>query len=146
MTPSPQPVQGAGCSYYHILTESRSVGLSEAVDLGSGLVLHHATDGNACYREWNLVLHDCTARELVVVGPDRADYLPADSGASMYALFARIEAEAAAGRPMTLDALTDAAVASGYAPPLRVPVGTTLSINGHRVPTACACATFYPRP
>lgn len=143
-TPSDGPVRGAACSHTYYVSTSRAVGLSEASDLGGGLVVQHATDGNACYREWNIVLHDCTAREVLVIGPARADY-PWDPEPPMFALFERIEAAAAAGRPLSLDALAGLASAAGYGNALRVPVGTRLSINGYQVPSDCACDTFYPR-
>jgi hypothetical protein len=144
MTPSDQPMRGANCSYYHIATTIRAVGLSEAVDLGGGFVIQHATDGNACYREWNIVVHDCNARSLVVVGPARDDYGPEQAEVPMYDIFNRIESDAAAGHPMSLAALTSLADSYGYAGTLRTAVGTRLSINGYNVPSDCACDTFYP--
>ena len=143
-TPSDGPVRGASCSYTYYVNTARAVGLSEASDLGGGYVIQHATDGNACYREWNVVLHDCTTRNVLVIGSARADY-PWDPEPPMYDLFDQVETAAAAGRPLTLDALAGLAAAAGYGNALRVPVGTRLSINGYRVPSDCACDTFYPR-
>lgn len=145
-TPSAIPERGEACSYYRYLTEIRAVGLSTASDLGGGYVIQHATDGNACYHEWNIVLFDCTARELAVIGPARDDYFPENSGAPMRAVYDRLEAEAAAGHPMSLDAASDLGRAQGFGAALRVPVGTRLAINGYNVPTDCACDTYYPRP
>ncbi len=145
MTPSDQPQRGASCGYYHIPTTIRAVGLSEAVDLGGGFVLQHATDGNACYNEWNIVVHDCNVGSLVVVGPTRADYGAEVVAAPMYDILERVESDARAGRPMSLDALVGLARSNGYSDTLQVPVGTRLSINGFSVPTDCACETFYPR-
>ncbi len=145
MTPSDQPQRGADCSYHHIPTTIRAVGLSAAVDLGGGFVLQHATDGNACYREWNIVVHDCNVGSLVVVGPTRADYGSEDVAAPMYDILERIESNARAGRPMSLDALAGLARSNGYSDTLQVRVGTRLSINGYTVPSDCACETFYPR-
>jgi hypothetical protein len=144
MTPSDQPVRGQNCSYTHIPTTIRAVGLSEAVDLGGGFVLQHATDGNACYREWNIIVHDCNQGSLVVVGPARADYGD-EAPVPMYDIFERIQSDAAAGRPMSLDSLTSLATSLGYSGTLQVPVGTRLSINGYSVPSDCACRAFYPR-
>lgn len=144
-TPSATPERGEACAYYRYLTEIRAVGLSPATDLGGGFVLQHATDGNACYHEWNLVLYDCTAGELAVIGPARDDYFPENSGAPMRAVYDRLEAEAAAGHPMSLDAASELGHAQGFGAALRVRAGTRLAINGYTVPTDCACDTYYPR-
>ena len=143
-TPSNGPVREASCAYTYYVDTARAVGLSEASDLGGGIVMQHATDGNACYYEWNIVLHDCTAREVLVIGPARADY-PLDPLPPMFGIAERIEAAAEAGRPPNLETLAGMAAAVGYGHGLRVPVGTRLSINGYTVPSDCACDTFYPR-
>lgn len=144
IVPSATPERRANCSYTHLVSEIRAVRLSEAVDLGGGFVLQYALDGNACYHERNIVLHDCAARDLVVVGPERADY-PWDPEPPMFDIQERIQTEAEAGQPMTLTALTELAQSHGYADTLRVSVGTRLSINGYSVPSNCACDTYYPR-
>jgi len=138
-TPSETPVYGERCAIVTHVDPIRAVGLSSLTDLGQGLAYQDIFDGNACYWEANLLVHDCSAGEILVIGEDNRALMtePRETGIDRI-----VEAMQSAGTPMTLDALSAMAEAEGYATRLRLTAGTRLSVNGHGVPTNCACDTL----
>lgn len=136
MVPTAAPVPGEGCSQSHVLTEIRAVGLSPMQDLGNGLIVQDIYDGNACYWEANLLVHDCAAGQMLVIGPDARslDTEPRQTGIDRIAAWMAAEA-ASPG----LQAVAARAGQEGYGAPLQAAVGARLSINGAGLATGCAC-------
>lgn len=138
-TPSETPVYGERCAIVTHVDPIRAVGLSALTDLGRGFAFQDVFDGNACYWEANLLVHDCASGEMLVIGEDDRALMtePRQTGIDRIT-----EAMQSAGATLSLDALSAMAEAEGYATRLRVPAGTRLSVNGHGVPTSCACDTL----
>jgi hypothetical protein len=137
MTPTAGPVAGEGCSQSHVLTEIRAVGLSPMQVLAGGLVLQDLYDGNGCYWEANLVVTDCAAGQMLVIGPDARDLQTEPRQTGIDRIAAWLEGQ---GAGVDLTAVAARAVQEGYAAPLQAAVGARLSINGAGVATGCACA------
>ena len=140
-TPSETPVYGEGCQIVTYVDEIRAVGLSEVVNPGHGLVRQDIFDGNGCYWEADLLVQDCAAGQMLVIGPDNRDLMSEPQQTGIDRLVAAMDAGG-----VTLDQLEAMARAEGYAATLRLATGTRLSVNGHGVPSNCACETVSTAP
>lgn len=138
-TPSAMPVVGEACEFTTYLTEYRAVGLSAITTTAGGLYRQDIFDGNACYWELDLLIQDCAAGQMLVIGPDHRDLMTEPRNTGIDRITARIDAEA-----LTLDQIEALAVAEGYETHLRLAAGTRLSVNGDGLPTRCACETYAP--
>jgi len=139
MTPSDTPDAGEACALQWTLAEMRAVGLGPARVLDSGLIVQDVFDGNACYWEANLLVHDCAAGVAIVVGPDNRELMlePRETGID------RIAAALESGVLTQLTALAGVAQAEGYPPALTVPSGSAIAVNGQTIDISCACATLF---
>ena len=140
MVPSTTPKAGEACAVTWTLTGIRAVGLSPARVLETGLVVQEIYDGNACYWEANLLVHDCAAGTAMVIGPDMRELMtePRETGID------RIAAGIDSGALADLATLARRAVAEGYPPALTVPAGSAIAVDGQAVDISCACATYFP--
>ena len=138
-TPSEMPVIGADCAFTSYLTEYRAVGLSEITVSAGGLYRQDIFDGNACYWEANLLIQDCAAGRMLVIGPDMRDLMHEPRTTGIDRIVARMDTE-----ELDLDQITELARAEGYETRLRLRTGARLSVNGHGLPTRCGCETFTP--
>ena len=139
LTPSSTPKVGEACAISWTLTDIHVVGLTEATVLPSGLIVQDIYDGNACYWEANLLVHDCAAGVAIVVGPDNRELMlePRETGID------RIAAALESGVLTQLTALAGVAQAEGYPPALTVPSGSAIAVNGQTIDISCACATLF---
>lgn len=138
-TPSAMPVLGEACEFTTFLGEYRAVGLSAITATAGGFYRQDIFDGNACYWEADLLIQDCAAGQMLVIGPDMRDLMHEPRETGIDRITARIDAEA-----LTLDQIEALAVAEGYETHLRLAAGTRLSVNGDGLPTRCACETYAP--
>ena len=138
-TPSAMPVVGEACEFTTFLGEYRAVGLSAITATAGGLYLQDIFDGNACYWEADLLIQDCAAGQMLVIGPDMRDLMHEPRETGIDRITARVEAEA-----LTLDQIEAMARAEGYETHLRLAAGARLSVNGDGLPTRCACETYAP--
>ncbi len=138
-TPSEMPEVGEACAFTTYLTETRAVGLSEITVTAGGLYRQDIFDGNGCYWEANLLIQDCAAGQMLVIGPDMRDLMhePIETGIDW--IVARIDVE-----DLSLDQIADLARREGYETRLRLAAGARLSVNGQGLPTRCGCETYSP--
>ena len=146
--PSNVPVHGSACSVSTQVEEYRSVRLTRATDLGRGFVRQNITDGGGCGYENNLIVHDCGADRLLVVGWEMFDVMdsltPNSPQPALERITDRIDQAAQGGSPLTLSAIAGLARSERLPTALELAGGTRVSINGHGVSTSCACQTYYP--
>ncbi|NKX44355.1 hypothetical protein [Roseicyclus persicicus] len=130
------PVAGEGCSQSQVLDEYRAVGLSSVTAAAGGLLMQDIYDGNACYLEANLLVIDCAAGQMLVIGPDQRslETEPRETGIDRIAAWLGTE-----GPAPGFDEIAARAMREGYDAPLRAAAGARLSINGAGVDTTCAC-------
>lgn len=142
--PAPGPAAGERCSEVWYLSEIRAVGLSPATDLGGALIAQDIFDGNACYWEANLLVHDCARGAALVIGADDRALMTEPRETGIDRIAGALEQAAARGARMTLEELAAAAAAEGYGTVLTVPRGRAIEVNGQRLAIDCACARLYP--
>lgn len=138
-TPSEMPEVGEACAFVTYLTEYRAVGLSEILVTAGGLYRQDIFDGNGCYWEANLLIQDCAAGQMLVIGPDMRDLMHEPRETGIDRIVARIDVES-----LTLDQIADLARSEDYETRLRLDAGARLSVNGQGLPTRCGCETFSP--
>lgn len=141
LEPSEVPNTGPDCAINWAVDEIRAVGLSPATDLGGGLVMQHAFDGNACYWDDALLLQDCAAGSAMLVGPDKRVLMDEPRETGLDRIRATLTGDQGAA---TLDRVADMARDEGYGAPAALAPGDTLDMNGWPLPTHCACRHFYP--
>gem|GEM_PF-6824521 len=138
-TPSQMPEVGEDCAFVTYLTEIRAVGLSSITVTAGGLYRQDIFDGNACYWESDLLVQDCAAGQMLVIGQDDRSLMQEPRETGIDRIVARIDAEA-----LTLDQIEALARAEGYETRLRLAAGARLSVNGEGLPTRCGCETYTP--
>jgi hypothetical protein len=138
--PSPVPTQGPHCAYSMDLNEIDTVILGGAERAPSGLILQALSDGNGCYARFNLVVHDCAAGQVMVIGTEHFSLMDAAGQDPEVRPGIEIIREAAmAGELATLADLTAASEARGYGVPLVLRPNQSLQFEGQSLPLSCAC-------
>ncbi|NUB43453.1 hypothetical protein GEU84_003580 [Fertoebacter nigrum] len=155
-TPSPVPQRMAQCGVVYQATDFIRIGLSKAKDLGHGLVRQDAYESAGCTSTHDPIIMDCNTGRAVVLGSALHDPMLADTPPDPVEQLAnRVAKAAAAGQPMTIDAITALAQAVDPAGVValttrsRITVGSIRPAGAARPVTqtfglGCACKTFYP--
>jgi hypothetical protein len=139
-TPSPVPVQGPNCALRLDLNEIDSVFLGEATRIEGGLILQALSDGNGCYARYNLVVHDCAAGQVMVIGTEHFNLMDdMDNGPT--GLERIREAALAPSGPRDLAAFAVLSEAEGYGTPVTMRPNQSLRFGTESLPVACACRT-----
>lgn len=140
--PSPVPVQGPNCAYGFDLDEIDGVSLGEAARAPSGLLVQALRDGNGCYSRLNLVVHDCAAGQVMVIGTEHFDLMQAmERGPAHNPPIEAIRDGAISGELATLADLAAASAAQGYGTPLVLRTDQSLRYDRQTLPLSCACRT-----
>lgn len=138
--PSPVPVQGPNCAYGFDLDEIDGVSLGGAERAPSGLLVQALRDGNGCYSRLNLVVHDCAAGQVMVIGTEHFDLMAAmERGPAYSPPIEAIRDGAISGELATLADLAAASAAQGYGTPLVLRPDQSLQFGGQTLPLSCAC-------
>lgn len=138
--PSPVPTQGPNCAYGFDLNEIDAVSLGGAERTPSGLFVQALRDGNGCYSRLNLVVHDCAAGQVMVIGTENFSLMDAmERGPDYRPPIEAIRDGAIAGELATLADLSVASEAQGYGTPLVLRPDQSLQFEGQTLPLSCAC-------
>jgi len=142
--PSPVPVRGPDCALSVDLNEIDTASLGSAVALGGGLVLQPLIDGNGCYNRQNLLVHDCTAGQVMVIGTEHFALMEAmgrdpDHVHGLERIRVAALAARDAGETRTLDDFAAMSRAEGYGEPLVIATRQALQFGDRRLPLDCAC-------
>jgi hypothetical protein len=139
-TASVVPQQGPGCTYAVDLDAAANVSLGQTHATPSGLILQPLGRGNGCHSSTDLVVHDCRARQVMIIGTEHFvlmedfDRDPLDRP--------RLEVihdAAMSGELATLADFDAASRAQGFGAPLVLRPEQSLDFQGRRVPLSCAC-------
>lgn len=154
--PSPVPQRTAQCGVAYQATEFIRIGLSRAKDLGHGFVRQDAYEAAGCATTYDPIIMDCGTGKAVVLGSGLHDPMSPDrTPEPVEQLADQVSKAAAAGQPMTIDAITALAQAVDPASVValttrsRITVGSIQPAGAARPVTqtfglGCACKTFYP--
>jgi hypothetical protein len=137
-TPSAVPVAGPNCALRIDLNEVDSVHLGEATATPAGLILQPLSDGNGCYARFNLLVHDCSAGQVLVIGTEHFN-LMADAGNAPTGLERIRDAALASDGPRDLPGFAALSEAGGYGTPLTLHTSQSLRFGTQTLPVACAC-------
>lgn len=137
VTPAAQPQRGEGCAIRMDLDATNAVRLSAVQPLGARLSIQTLTEGNACDARLNLVVHDCAAREVMIIGTEHFALMEAVPGAPspLDDLLATAFAE---GSP-DLARMATLSEQAGFGAPLRLRPDQALQFGRHRLPLSCVC-------
>jgi len=144
--PAPRPVAGPDCALTIDLDQTDSVSLGAALPLAAGMFLQPLSDGNGCHNRQNLLVHDCAAGRVMVIGTERFDLMDTlgrgpGRPSGLEVIRDRALAARAAGRTTTLDEFAAQSRAQGYGTPLVLATGQRLQYGNRRLPLDCACRT-----
>jgi hypothetical protein len=138
-TPAAQPVRGDACALRIDLDEVNVVSLSAAQGFGAGLSIQKLTQGNACDAALNLVVHDCAAGAVLIIGTEHFALMEAADGAPSPLDDLRRRALADTGADLArVAALSEQA---GFGAPLQLRPDQALQFGRHRLPLGCVCGT-----
>jgi hypothetical protein len=141
-TPSATPVAGPNCALRIDLNEYDIVALGPATRTPSGLIVQELSDGNACYTRFNLVVHDCAAGQVMVIGTEHFDLMRAmeQNPEGRPTGLERIrDAGLAAGGPRDLAGFAALSQAEGYGTPATLRPNQSLRFGDRTLPLSCAC-------
>jgi hypothetical protein len=141
-TPSPVPVPGANCALRIDLSPYDSVQLGDAIRTPGGLILQPVGEGNGCYSRTNLLVHDCAAGQVMVIGTEHFDLMRAmeQGPEGRQTGLERIrDAALAAGGPRDLAGFAALSQSEGYGTPVMMRPDQSLRFGNRTLPVACAC-------
>jgi len=144
--PASEPRRGPDCALAFDLDETDIVSLGSAVPLSAGMFLQPLSDGNGCYNRQNLLVHDCNAGRVMVIGTEHFSLMESmERGPGRISGLEVIRdlalAAHAAGRTQSLDDFAAQSRAQGYGTPLVVATTQRLQYGNRRLPLDCACRT-----
>lgn len=145
-TPVGAVVEGPGCGMEMALGAFDAVRLGAAERLRGGLSMQALSEGNGCYARLSLVVHDCTAGRVAVIGPETFDLMASlgqDPAAmtGLESIHNRALDALKSGSVQTLDDFTALSRAQGLGEPQMLGTTESLHFGGQSVPLSCACAT-----
>jgi len=151
-----QRLQNAECADVYNDDAYTSRGVGGARDMGGGFVRQFFVAGNACYNQASMIVTDCNTGRAVIFGPGDPESLMASeeerarqAKQPFQVLRAAIEAAAAAGTPMTLQAIADRA-GDSFTNNAIVGTGNPVGISSstekprHGFDLSCGCKLYYP--
>jgi hypothetical protein len=144
--PSPFPVQGPGCAFSIDLNQTDSVNLGPTARLANGLILQALSEGNGCYSRNHLIVHDCAARAVMVIGAEHFSLMEAmgreaEELSGLEIIRETALAASTAGRPLAPEDFTTLSRAQGYGAPQMLRPTDSLRFDRQTVPLGCACRT-----
>jgi hypothetical protein len=150
--PYGQRLSLGNCSFEIRHDEWSAAFLSEVKDLGHGFVLQNLADGTACEgNEVDRLVQDCSSGRVAVFGENEvAFWMPStDEDGNMVRsqselLLERVESNASAGTPMSVDEILSEARTRQIEFVLETKTNKPIAINGHVFPIGSGCQTVYP--
>jgi hypothetical protein len=137
VSPAPHPVRGEGCALRIDLDAVDAVFLSAVQPLSPSLSIQNLTEGNGCYARLNLVVHDCAARAVMIIGTEHFSLMDAEPGSSSPLDDLRTAALADGNADLArMAALSEQA---GFGAPLQLRPDQALQFGRHRLPLGCVC-------
>ncbi|WP_435258731.1 hypothetical protein ACSBLW_02845 [Thioclava sp. FR2] len=144
-TPSDVPQRGENCELSYQVSEIDTVGLGQARDLGNGLVIQSAFEGNGCFGETSMIVTDCATGRAKVLGTytwslDGYEAPPS----KLERMVAKVEAAVTGGGTDVLDRAEAAARQAGFNDVLDLRSSDRIKVQGKLLGLTCACKSFYP--
>lgn len=142
------PEKGQQCSVSQVVDQALTVGLGEARDFTTGVVVQRTFESDGCGNEQTLVVLLCGQDLAVILGTERYHVmLPPEELKNQGALDAMEKwVRQATRRKMVLspEVLVAKARERGLDLALQVPASGAIRMGGKRFSLACGCKTYYP--